>query len=622
MACPYGCVPSIILERKETFMKRSTPKILFLALCALCVSSCQKGASTPNSLPSKDYSLDQLDSIGKAYVPQIGTYGGEAHLPLDADPDGFCPALASSGYSMTVLAYIFEGLVTSDPVTLDYKPAIAKSWEVSPDGLAWTFHMRDDVFFSDGVKCSAHDVVFTFNDVIYNEKLHSSLNYNFRINDRKIDVSAPDSFTVIFRLPFPFAPFLTVAGMDILPRHLYAKNAADGTLESFLSNGAKPESVVGTGPFMLSKVDLGQRIVLKKNPRYWKKDSAGNRLPYLDQVVLLIIKEPNVQMLKFKAGEIDHLLLMGEHYPILKPLENEGGFSLYKVGPRWYDGFFEFNENNQKNPKTGKYYLEEKKQKWFRNKNFRKACAYAVNYREIINIVYNGLAYPPGGVWGKHKGYFHNPKAITYTYDTEKAKELLAQEGFKDRNGDGFLEDADGNTAEFTITTTAGVKLITDVFGIVRKDLEKIGLKAHLNFIEFNNVLDKIQNTYDWDVVAMSLGGIRDPHFGKSSEIYSSFRYTINPNQKKPSSPWEARVAEIFDLAVSEMDKTKRKALYDEWQEIVMDQCTKVYLPIREVVLGASNKFGNIHLTRYLGNIEDLLYNIDEIYVKQPQAAK
>jgi peptide/nickel transport system substrate-binding protein len=299
-------------------------------------------------------------------------------------------------------------------------------------------------------------------------------------------------------------------------------------------------------------------------------------------------------------------------------LEKEKGFVLYRVGPRWYEGFFIFNENNQKNPKTGKYYLEAKKQKWFRNKSFRKACAYAVNYPEIINIIYNGLAYPPAGVWGKHKGFFHDPKAVRYYYDVEKAKQLLAREGFNDTNNDGFLEDSTGNTVEFTLSTASGVKMVADMYNLVRKDLEKIGLKVHLSFIEFNNLMDKTQNTYDWDVVAYALGGIIDPHFSKDIEIYSGFRYVINPKQKSPSYPWEARVAEIFDLAVSEMDKNKRKALYDEWQEIVMDQCTKVFMPIREVVLGVSNKFGNIHLTRYLGLGSNLLYNIEEIYIKQP----
>lgn len=607
---------------EEAFMKKMKVAVLALSIMAVVISCQKKGVSTTSLPQNKGYTLDQLDSIGRTYVPEIGTYGGEVNLPLDADPDGFCSALANSGYSQNVIGYIFEGLVISDPVTLEFKPHIAKSWDISPDGLQWVFHMRNDVCFSDGIKCSAHDVVFTFNDIIYNDKLHSPLNYNFRIQNKKIDVSAPDSFTVVFKLPFAFAPFLTVAGMDILPRHLYEKYAANWTLESYLSNSAKPEAVVGTGAFMLEKVELGQRIVLKRNPNYWKKDKAGNSLPYLGKVNLLIIKEPNVQMLKFKTGEIDQLVLMGEHYPILKPLEKELGFTLYKVGPRWYDGFFEFNENNQKNPKTDSYYLEEKKQKWFRNKNFRKACAYAINYQEIINIVYNGLAYPPAGIWGKHKGFFHDSAAMSYSYDVEKAKALLSQAGFKDVNGDGYLEDSAGNTVEFTIMTTAGLKMAEDMYKMVRKDLENIGLKVHLNFVEFNNMMDKLSNTFDWDVAAYSLGGIIDPHFGKSSEIYSSPRYVINPNQKTPSYPWEGRIAEIFDSAVSEMDKYKRKRLYDEWQEIVMDQCTKVYMPLREVIIGVNNKFGNIHLTRYLGLGSDLLYNIDEIYIKQTNNRK
>ncbi len=595
-------------------------KIIVVLFCSLLVVSC--GKKTPRKQPpvSTDYTLAQLDSIGKAYTPEIGTYGGTVWIPLGADPDGFCPATSTSAYSNSVMGYIFEGLVELDIATLTFTPRIAEKWDVSDDGLQWTFHLRNDVFFSDGVKLSAYDVAFTFNDVIYNKKIRSGLADNFKIKGKKITVTAVDSFTVTFTLPYPFAPFLTVAGMDIMPKHVYAKYAKDGTLESFLSSGTDPKNVIGSGPFILDKVELGQRVVMKRNPNYWKKDAKGNRLPYIDRLIMLIIKEPNVAMLKFKNGEIDQLSVQGEHYPILKPLEKEKGFTLYKVGPRWYDSFFTFNQNNQKNPKTGKFYLEEKKQKWFRNKYFRKACAHAINYQAMIEIIYNGLATPPDGVWGKHKGFFHNPNAPTYDYDVDKAKKLLAEQGFKDRDGDGFLEDSDGNLVEFTLITSAGVKIIQKMFEMVRKDLEKIGMKVHLNFVEFNNLIDKTNNTYDWDAVAYALGGIIDPHFGKSTEIYSSYRYIYNPKQKKPSYPWEARVAEIFEEAASEMDPEKRKKLYWEWQEIVMDQCLKVYMPLREVVLGVKNHFGNIHLTRYLGLEGAILHNMEEIYIKEPGA--
>lgn len=572
---------------------------------------------------SSDYTRAQLDSIGRAFVPEVGKYGGIVTLPLSANPDGFCPALTNSGYSMDILGYIYEGLITTNAATLEYEPHIAEKWDVSEDGLTWTFTLRQDIYFSDSVQLTSADVLFTFNDVIYNDKLRSPLNYNYRIEGEKFEVTAPDSFTVQFKLPKPFAPFLTVAGTAIMPKHHFAKAAADGTLESFLSTGTDPKNVIGTGPFMLDKVELGQRILLKRNPNYWKKDSAGNRLPYLDAVSLLVIKEPNVQMMKFKAGELDQLELLGEHYPLLKPSEKELGIKIYRVGPYWFDPFFFFNQNNQKNDK-GEFFVPQKKQAWFRNKTFRQACAFAVNYPEIINIAYNGLATPPASVWGAHKGEFHNPDVKSYRFAPKVADSLLSSIGMIDRDGDGVREDSLGNPLEFNLTTTAGVKLIENIYSIVRKDFEEIGLKMNLDYVEFNTMISRISNTYDWDLAAFSMGGIRDPHFGKSSTTANSFRYYINPLRKdkdgnpipKENRDWENRIAEIFEEAAMEMDPVKRKALYGEWQAIAMEQCNSVYMPLKEVILGVKDRFGNVQLTGSLALSQSILHNIDEIYIK------
>ena len=602
-------------------------KYFIFAFIAAFFVSCKQNETKISTAQDKtdEYTLAQLDSIGRAFVPETGEYGGTINIILSSDPDGFCPALTNSGYSMNVLELIFDGLIRRNPIDLEYEPNIAKDWEVSQDGLAWKFNLRDDVYFSDGVKLTAQDVLFTFNDVVYSEKLNPPLNYNFRVDGEKIAVSAPDSFTVEFKLPKPFAPFLTVVGMSILPKHLYEKHAADATLESFLSSGTDPKNVVGSGPFMLSKVELGQQIILAKNPYFWKKDAQGNALPYLDFVRFAIIQEPNMQTMMFQNGKIDHYMLSGEHFPHLKPKEKEGNFKLYRVGPRWYDRFFVFNQNNQVDEKTGKPFLDPKKQKWFRSKEFRQACAYAINYDDIIKIVFNGLAYPPAGVWGNHKGKFSDPSIKQYYYDLQKADSLLNSIGYI-RNADGARSDDEGNPIEFTITTSAGIERIAKMFGIVRKDLEQLGFKVHLDFVEFNTMISRIYNTYNWDIVAFSLGGIVDPHFGTSSNIPTSQRYIINPQRKdkngrdipKENRDYELRVAEIFEEAVKEMDEEKRAQLYFEWQNIDKEQCHFVYLPIDEVILGLQNKFGNIHLTSNLNSMESLIHNIDEIYLKTP----
>jgi len=602
-------------------------KYFIFTLIAIFFASCNKNdaqtAKSQRQNQSGEYSLSQLDSIGKAFVPEIGKYGGTINLALSSDPDGFCPALTNSGYSTEVLELIFEGLVATNAVDLEHKPNIAKSWEVSQDGLTWKFHLRDDVYFSDGIKLTSQDVLFTFNDVVYNEKLLSPLNYNFRVDGEKIGVFAPDSFTVVFELPKPFAPFLTVVGMSIMPKHLYKKYADDATLESFLSSGTDVKNVVGSGPFALSKVELGQQIILVKNPYYWKKDAEDNRLPYLDAIRFAIIQEPNMQTMMFQSGKIDHYMLSGEHYPILKPKEAEGNYKLYRVGPRWYDRFFVFNQNNQIDEKTGKYFLDPKKQKWFRTKEFRQACAYAVNYEEIIKIVFNGLAYMPGGIWGNHKGKYSDPNLKQYYFDLQKADSLLNSIGYR-KNTDGVRLDDLGNPIEFTITTSAGVERISRMFGVVRKDLEQLGFKVNLDFVEFNTMISRIYNTYNWDVVAYSLGGIVDPHFGKETNIPSSPRYQINPQRQdkdgknipKIDRDYELRIAEIFEEAVKEIDDEKRAQLYFEWQNIDKEQCHFVYLPTDEVILGLQNKFGNIHLTSRLNSMASLIHNIEEIYVK------
>lgn len=604
-------------------MKHLRSGILLSALM-LSISGCGTGTQQSSSKPTTNYSLAQLDSIGIAYKPEIGTYGGVINVSLAHDPDGFCPGLTSSGYSMDVIDYIYEGLVNLDPATNEYVPLLAESWSVSDDGLVWTFKIREGITFSDSVEMTADDVIFTYNDVIYNEALRSPLNYNFRVDNKKVDVKKVGKYTVTFTLPKPFAPFLTMTNAKILPRHKYGAAAKAGTLQADLSSGAKPENVVGTGAFRLKKVELGQRITLERNPYYHKKDAAGNQLPYLDGVNLHILKEPNVQMMKFKNGEIDQLSVTGDHYPMLKPIEEAKGFKLYRVGPSWYDSFFKFNQNNQSDS-TGKPYVPAKKLEWFRTKEFRQACAYGISYDELINIIYNGLAYPPGGTWGAHKGKFHNPNARTYSFNPQKADSLLKSIGMIDRDGDGVREDSTGAPVEFTISTSAGVKLIEDYYSIVRKDLENIGLKVHLDFVEFNTLIERISNTFDWDATAYALGGVRDPHFGKSSYISKSFRYGINPQRKrkdgtlipKEDRPFELRINEIFDLAVSEMDEEKRATLYQEWQKISQEECLTIYMPLKEVVLGVQNRFGNIHLTSNLSYAGQILHNPEEIFIKK-----
>ncbi|ERP30929.1 ABC transporter substrate-binding protein [Chitinivibrio alkaliphilus] len=568
--------------------------------------------------------IPNLDSLAAAFEPEIGTYGGTLRLPLSANPDGFCPALSNSGYALTVMGYIYEGLLRTDPTTLERKPHLARSWDVCNDGLSWTFHLREDVYFSDSVQLTAHDVVFTFEEVIYNENLNSPQNITFRVGGEPIAVEAVDSFTVEFTLPAPFAPFLTIAGTPILPKHQYADEARAGTLRSYLSAGSDPSRVVGTGPFILESVDLGQRITLRRNPNYWQKDAAGNSLPYLDGVMFRIIQEENLQLMQFQRGELDHIALTGMQYPSLRRGQHRSDYSVYRVGPRWYNRFMRFNQNNQKDAE-GAYFIPPEKQALFRSADFRRAVAHSINYADIIDIVYNGLAEKPMGVIGKRNPHYYAPDAPLYDYDPERADSLFAHVGLKDKNGDGFLQDTLGNRVSFSFSATAGVELIENVAGLIRKDMERRGIRMTTDLTEFNSLIERTEQTYNWDAISYSLSVTEDPHFGRATYMANSRRYIINPLRldsagdtiPKTYEPWEERIIEIFEEAAAEMDEDRRRELYEEWQYIEQDKALSIYLPVKEVIIGAQNRFKNVHITPHLGRGENLFHNVHEIFLRE-----
>jgi len=279
-----------------------------------------------------------------------------------------------------------------------------------------------------------------------------------------------------------------------------------------------------------------------------------------------------------------------------------------------------FNQNSGINPKTGKPYLDPVKRGWFENKKFRQAMAYAIDRESMVRIVLNGLGVILHSPMSPASGYFYNDKIKVYDYNPEKAKALLAEAGFTDKNGDGFLEDAGGKTVEFTIYTNYGNTRREKYSEIIRKDLEKVGIKAHYNLIEFNTLIDKLLASYDWDAIVLGNTGGDDPYNGGNIWHSYSPHHEWNPNQKMPATAWEKRVDEIYDLALKEMDRSKRKAFYDEWQDSVVENLPFIPLALPEKIFAVRNRFGNINPTplgdAFNDEILKFFHNIEEIYVK------
>jgi len=376
--------------------------------------------------------------------------------------------------------------------------------------------------------------------------------------------------------------------------------------------------VVGTGPFMLDRYVPGQRLFLKRNPYYWKKDAQGQSLPYLDRMVFLWVQNIDAMMLKFQTGETDGYGLRGSDYPILKPLEKQGKFKIYELGPNLGTSFITFNQNPGVSKETGKPYIAPYKVKWFRETKFRQAIAHAIDRDALIATIYNGLAQPQYGPLNAGNPAFYNPAVKSYDYDLDEAKKLLAEIGLVDRNGDGVLEDEEGHEVAFTIQTNSGNDQREKTAEIVRKDLQNLGIRVSLDFVEFNLLVQKMDETYDWEALVMSLTGSPDPQDGANIWKSNARLHMWYPRQAHPSTAWEARIDEIFSEGIQEMDPIKRKALYDEWQVIVNEQQPFVYTVAPLMMPAIRDKYENVFPTPIAGSLrQGTTWNIEEIFIKE-----
>ncbi|MDD3375325.1 MAG: ABC transporter substrate-binding protein [Candidatus Omnitrophica bacterium] len=540
-------------------------------------------------------------------------YGGQLVFTTTSDPRSFNPVVAKENSTSAVIGYLFEGLTKTDGATLEVLPSLAKSWQVSDNGLVWTFYLREDVLWSDGVPFSADDVVFTFNELIYNDEIPTSSRDIFTIDGKKFEVKRISDHVVQFTLPMRFAPFLRSMGTSIMPKHAL-KSAVDDKTFSFTWGIDTPvDQIIGTGPYLLSLYQPGQRVVLKANPLYWGKSSEGERLPFIQRIIYLIVQNQDVALLKFLEGETDSCDVRGTDYPLLKPLEKEKNFTVYDLGATFGSNFIVFNQNPRVNPKTNKPFVDPIKLSWFQNLEFRKAVAHAIDKKRIVQIVMNDLGYPQYSAMNPSAGIFYNPNVLKYDYDLEKAKQILADAGFVDRNKDGIREDKDGNKVEFNLFTSSNSAERLQIAAIIRHDLEKIGLKVNFLGLEFNNLVAKLIGAYDWDAILIGLTGGIEPHFGKNVWVSNGQLHFWNPGQEQPQTQWEARVDEIFNLAVQELDDKARKPLYDEWQMIVSRELPLIYTVLGAGISAVRNKFENLNPTVYGG----VFHNLEELYIKK-----
>ncbi len=296
-------------------------------------------------------------------------------------------------------------------------------------------------------------------------------------------------------------------------------------------------------------------------------------------------------------------------------MEKHSDFKVYNLGPSTGTMFISMNLNSRKNDK-GKFNVNPTKQKWFQDKNFRTAVDFAIDRRNMVFNIANGLGAPLFTAESLNSIYL-NKNLKPYEKDLTKTNELLAKSGFyRDKNGKLF--DKDGNPVEFDLYTNAGNTEREAIGVMVKQDLEDLGMKVNFKPVEFNTLVNKLVNTYDWDMVIMGLtGSPLEPNGGKNVWMSQGTLHMFNQRPagytKDDRYSWEKEMDDLFIKGALATDFETRKKYYDKYQEIAYEEKPFIYIYSPLVISAIRTKFKNI----YPSMLGGLTHNIEEIFIEK-----
>jgi peptide/nickel transport system substrate-binding protein len=493
---------------------------------------------------------------------------------MASDPGTFNPILVTDASSSTAIGDLFEGLVKINPKTTLPEPDLARSWQISSGGKTITFYLRHDVKWSDGARFTSRDVVFTMR-VIYDPRVPNSEISSLTVDGRPIEVQAPDDYTVVMKLPRPFAPLLYAIGVPIVPAHVLEKPLASGQFNRTWGIDTAPSHLICLGAYRMERYVPAQLLAFKRNPNYWMHDEHGGQLPRLPAQVQMIVPDRNAMYLRFMSGQIDVYRPRAEEVWELQQKQAELHIKLQATGINTGSRFFAFNRNPRHYIHHG---VADPKYKWFTDINFMRALAHALDKPGIINLCYRGLAVPAVADISPADKIFHNPNLKDYDYDLKLAARILDEAGYRWIRP-GVRGDPDGQPLVFDLTTPTGNPTAEQICSIYKQDLESLGIKINFRPQEFISLVKKLDQSFDWDCVLIAFTGGIEPNNGANFLRSSGNLHIWNPAQPQPSTPWEAEIDQLLDDGTRVMDPRQRAPYYWKIQQILHDQ-----LPIIETV--------------------------------------
>ncbi len=581
---------------------------LLLTVVLLAASACQ----TPPATNTAGGGGEKLPS-----APVTGTRGGSLTYRLSSPPKTFNYMLAADEPSIYVSFFLTGSrLVELNHDNQTYVPALAESWQLSGDGKSVEVTLRDGLKFSDGRALTADDVAFTLR-TLYDERVASPIYRDaMLVGGKPIEVTVSDARHL--RLGFAEAiavPENYMSNLNVLPRHMLEAALGRNEFNNSYSVTSDAASIVTAGAFAVESSTPGERVTLKRNPHYWKKDGAGNQLPYLDRLVIEVVSDENNALTRLGQGTLDIIdRVRPTDFASLR--SGQGNARAHDLGPGLYADNIWFNLNPGKR-EDGRPIVAPTKLAWFDDPRFRRAVSHAIDRDSIAANTWQGLATPLYNFVSSGNRAWVAADVPRTAYDLERARALLREAGFIFGGTDAApeLTDAKGNRVEFTIIAPAGNEVRVKSAIVIQEDLKKLGMNVQVAPVENAQLSARINQSYDYEAVLFGTSASEpDPSSYTDLLRSGSPQHFWHPKQPKPATEWEARLDELSTRQAHEVDRERRRAIFRDIQLLMAEQLPLIPIVTRHIAVAANTRIGNYRPSPLP---PFSLWNAEELFVRQ-----
>lgn len=534
----------------------------------------------------------------------LGRPGGRLVFGQRSEPTTLNPLTATDAPSLQVLNRLMADLVHINRNTLKTELALAKSYRVSADGLKYELQLREGLKFSDGHPFDADDVMFTF-QVYLDPKVNAPQRALWVIDGKPVVVRKLGPYRVSFELPRVNAVAERIFdSVAILPKHLLETAYREGRIREVWGLRTSPAQIAGLGPFRVREYLAGQRIVLERNPYYWKTDGAGTRLPYLAELVFTFAASEDLQVMRFQSGESDTIArITPKDYALLQRDAARRGYLLQDAGPGLDFSFLCFNLSDAARRKP------------WANTAFRQAVSAAIDRQAIVRLAYQGYAEPLASPVAAGNRQWVDAALPKTGSSVAKARQLLSAGGFK-WSPDGALLDSSGKPVEFSILASSTNSERVQMATLIQADLRPLGIRADVVPLEFRSLMDRIMKTRQYDAAILAISSSdSDPNSDINFWVSKGNAHAWNPQQASPATPWEMEIDRLMAQQVMTRQYAERKRLFDRVQEVLAENAPVAPLVTAHLLVGAKRTLGNFRpavLEPYT------LANVEELYWKSP----